>query len=74
MQIKRIRVKKGQRQDSFQTKKNTKHSEEYIAKQNRANQKEYKSTTKYTCTSKEKERYYLKKAEENRGNAESFTK
>ena len=32
MQIKRIRVKKRQRQDSFQTKKNTKHSEEYIAK------------------------------------------
>ena len=32
MRIKNIRVKKRQRQDFFQTKKNTKYSEEYIAK------------------------------------------
>ena len=32
MRIKKIRVKKRQRQDFSQTKKNTKYSEEYIAK------------------------------------------
>ena len=60
MHIARIRVKKGQRTDLFQTKKNTKYSEKYIEKQNRANQKEHKSTAKYTCTTKKK-RDYLKK-------------
>ena len=39
MQIKRIQVKKGQRSDFYQTKKNTKYSQEYISKSNRENKK-----------------------------------
>ena len=39
MHIGRIRVKTGQRTDLSQTNKNTKYSEEYISKSNRANQK-----------------------------------
>ena len=47
-QIKKIQVKKGQNLDFSQTKKIQN------IEQNRANQEEHKSTTKYTCTSKKK--------------------
>ena len=68
------KVKKGQRTNLSQTKKNTKYSQEYISKENRANQGEYKSATKYTCTCKKKKEIIWKRSEENSKNAESFTK
>ena len=46
--------KKGKKVGFFSNQRNTKYSEEYISKQNRANQNEYKSTTKYTYTSKKR--------------------
>ena len=49
MRVKKIRVKKKTKQTKagfFSNQKNAKYSEEYTAKKNRANQEEYKFTTK----------------------------
>ena len=49
MHIRRIRVKKGQRTDLSQTKEMQNIVKDTL--QNKANRKEYKYTTKHTCTS-----------------------
>ena len=67
MQIKRMRVKKGQRPGFFQTKK-IQNIVKNIFQNKIANQKECKSTT---LGQVKKER---KRTEKNRKNAESFTK
>ena len=48
------------RYESFSNQKNTKYSWQYISKSTRANQTEYKSTTKYICTCKKIKRLFEK--------------
>ena len=59
MHIGRIRVKQEQRTDLSQTKEMQNIVKDTL--QNKANRKEYKYTTKHTCTSEKKERDYLRK-------------